>query len=64
MFYVTNITFICINFSRVTFLEDGKGEAHLRNLSVQSVYTEQEAMKLLYLGDRNRCISSFSFASN
>lgn len=37
-------------------MEDEKGEAHVRNLSIQPVYTEQEAMKLLYLGDTNRFV--------
>lgn len=35
-------------------LEDAKGETHLRNLSVLPVSTEQEAMRLLFLGDTNR----------
>lgn len=34
--------------------ENGKGVSHLRNLSVQRVATEEEAMRLLYLGDTNR----------
>lgn len=40
--------------SRVVLLEDAKGESHLRNLNVLPVYSEQEAMRLLFLGDTNR----------
>ncbi|KAF2881325.1 hypothetical protein ILUMI_24841, partial [Ignelater luminosus] len=42
---------------KVILLEDSKGESHLRNLSVQKVSSEQEAMKLLFLGDTNRIIA-------
>ncbi|XP_045478661.1 kinesin-like protein KIF6 [Harmonia axyridis] len=44
-------------FPRVILLEDGKGEAHLRNLSIHAVSTEREAMRLLFLGDTNRTIA-------
>ncbi|KAK9870098.1 hypothetical protein WA026_006192 [Henosepilachna vigintioctopunctata] len=44
-------------FPRVFMLEDAKGEAHLRNLSIHSVFTEKEAMRLLFLGDTNRTIA-------
>ncbi|XP_044749830.1 kinesin-like protein KIF6 [Coccinella septempunctata] len=44
-------------FPRVILLEDGKGKAHLRNLSVHAVSTEKEAMRLLFLGDTNRTIA-------
>ncbi|CAG9819513.1 unnamed protein product [Phaedon cochleariae] len=42
---------------RISLLEDKKGEAHIRNLSVLPVTTEQEAMRLLFLGDTNRTIA-------
>ncbi|KAG5895614.1 hypothetical protein JTB14_017723 [Gonioctena quinquepunctata] len=42
---------------RITLMEDKKGEAHIRNLSVLPVTTEQEAMRLLFLGDTNRTIA-------
>lgn len=45
-----------MHFRRVVLLEDGKGESHLRNLSVLPVGSEQEAMRLLFLGDTNRFV--------
>ncbi|KAK9709795.1 Kinesin motor domain [Popillia japonica] len=42
---------------RVALLEDANGEAHLRNLSILPVTNEQEAMRLLFLGDTNRTIA-------
>ncbi|XP_050298333.1 kinesin-like protein KIF3A isoform X2 [Anthonomus grandis grandis] len=42
---------------RVIILEDGKGEAHLRNLNVLPVSTEEEAMRLLFLGNTNRAVA-------
>nr|XP_022918414.1 kinesin-like protein KIF6 [Onthophagus taurus] len=42
---------------RVILLEDANGEAHLRNLSVLPVASEQEAMRLVFLGDTNRTIA-------
>ncbi|CAG9835825.1 unnamed protein product [Diabrotica balteata] len=39
---------------RVSLLEDKNGDAHIRNLNVFPVSTEQEAMRLLFLGDTNR----------
>ncbi|GJQ64971.1 KIF6 [Trypoxylus dichotomus] len=42
---------------RVALLEDADGEAHLRNLCILPVANEQEAMRLLFLGDTNRTIA-------
>ncbi|XP_018564789.1 kinesin-like protein KIF6 [Anoplophora glabripennis] len=42
---------------RIVLLEDSNGEVHMRNLSVLPVSTEQEAMRLLFLGDTNRIIA-------
>ncbi|KAJ8919562.1 hypothetical protein NQ315_002184, partial [Exocentrus adspersus] len=42
---------------RIVLLEDSNGEVHMRNLSVLAVATEQEAMRLLFLGDTNRTIA-------
>lgn len=42
---------------RVILLEDGKGEAHIRNLSIMPANSEKEAMRLLFLGDTNRTIA-------
>uniref|UniRef100_A0A6P7GX75 Kinesin-like protein KIF6 n=1 Tax=Diabrotica virgifera virgifera TaxID=50390 RepID=A0A6P7GX75_DIAVI len=42
---------------RVSLLEDKNGDAHIRNLNVFPVSTEQEAMRLLFLGDTNRKIA-------
>ncbi|XP_023013193.2 uncharacterized protein [Leptinotarsa decemlineata] len=42
---------------KIALLEDRKGEAHIRNLSVLPVTTEQDAMRLLFLGDTNRTIA-------
>ncbi|VEN62880.1 unnamed protein product, partial [Callosobruchus maculatus] len=45
---------------RIIIMEDRKGEAHIQNLSVVPVVTEEEAMKLLFLGDTNRTIAETS----
>ncbi|CAH1106410.1 unnamed protein product [Psylliodes chrysocephalus] len=42
---------------RVFVMEDKKGDAHLRNLSVYPVTTEEDAMRLLFMGDTNRTIA-------
>ncbi|XP_060532380.1 osmotic avoidance abnormal protein 3-like isoform X2 [Cylas formicarius] len=43
--------------SRVTVLEDKKGEPHLRNLSVLPVSSEEEAMRFFFLGETIRAIA-------
>ncbi|XP_056648003.1 kinesin-like protein KIF6 isoform X3 [Diorhabda sublineata] len=46
-----------ITNTRVTLFEDKKGDAHIRNLNVFPVTTEQEAMRFLFLGDTHRTIA-------
>ena len=41
---------------KVTMLEDELGNYHFRNLSVNPVSSEEEALNLLFLGDTNRAI--------
>jgi kinesin family protein 6/9 len=41
---------------KVTMLEDEDGNYHFRNLSVNQVHTEEEALNMLFLGDTNRAI--------
>lgn len=41
---------------KVTMLEDEDGNYHFRNLSVNQVSTEEEALNLLFIGDTNRAI--------
>ena len=41
---------------KVTMLEDEDGNYHFRNLSVNQVNTEEDALNLLFLGDTNRAI--------
>lgn len=38
-------------------MEDGDGGVHLRNLSVNAVTSEEEALNALFLGDTNRMIA-------
>ncbi|XP_076273140.1 kinesin-like protein KIF6 [Rhynchophorus ferrugineus] len=42
---------------KVVILEDRNGEAHLRNINILPVNTEEEAMRLLFLGETNRVIA-------
>ncbi|XP_030754737.1 kinesin-II 85 kDa subunit-like isoform X2 [Sitophilus oryzae] len=42
---------------RVVIFEDKKGEPHMRNVSVLTVATQEEAMRLLFLGETNRAIA-------
>eukprot|EP00051_Salpingoeca_urceolata_P019212 m.277772 g.277772 ORF g.277772 m.277772 type:complete len:776 (+) comp19376_c0_seq1:294-2621(+) len=42
---------------KVTFMEDGDGGVHLKNLSVTPVGTEEDALNALFLGDTNRMIA-------
>ena len=41
---------------KVTMLEDEEGNYHFKNLSVNKVNTEEDALNLLFLGDTNRAI--------
>lgn len=41
---------------KVTMLEDEDGNYHFRNLSVNHVNTEEDALNMLFLGDTNRAI--------
>ena len=41
---------------KVTMLEDEDGNYHFRNLSVNQVSTEEEALNFLFIGDTNRAI--------
>ncbi len=41
---------------KVTMLEDEDGNYHFRNLSVNQVSSEEEALNLLFIGDTNRAI--------
>ena len=41
---------------KVTMLEDEDGNYHFRNLSVNQVHSEEDALNLLFLGDTNRAI--------
>lgn len=41
---------------KVTMLEDEDGNYHFRNLSVNPVASEEDALNLLFLGDTNRAI--------
>lgn len=41
---------------KVTMLEDEDGNYHFRNLSVNPVSSEEDALNLLFLGDTNRAI--------
>jgi len=41
---------------KVTMLEDEDGNYHFRNLSVNQVNSEEDALNLLFLGDTNRAI--------
>ncbi len=41
---------------KVTMLEDEDGNYHFRNLSVNQVSNEEEALNLLFVGDTNRAI--------
>eukprot|EP00602_Paraphysomonas_sp_CaronLab_P007215 CAMPEP_0185034954 /NCGR_PEP_ID=MMETSP1103-20130426/25460_1 /TAXON_ID=36769 /ORGANISM="Paraphysomonas bandaiensis, Strain Caron Lab Isolate" /LENGTH=758 /DNA_ID=CAMNT_0027571817 /DNA_START=185 /DNA_END=2461 /DNA_ORIENTATION=+ len=42
---------------KVSMLEDEHGNFHLKNLSMNPVTTEEEALNLLFLGDTNRAIA-------
>ena len=42
---------------KVKVLEDENGGFHLKNLSVHSADTEEEALNLLFLGDTNRAVA-------
>lgn len=42
---------------RVSMMEDEDGNCHLRNLSMHSAASEQDALNLLFLGDTNRAIA-------
>ncbi|XP_072386507.1 kinesin-like protein KIF6 [Diabrotica undecimpunctata] len=53
----SNTTKTIDELPRVSLLEDKNGDAHIRNLNVFPVSTEQEAMRLLFLGDTNRKIA-------
>lgn len=48
------MNFSFVFFRRIILLEDKKGECHIRNLRILPVSTEEEAMRLLFLGDTNR----------
>lgn len=55
---------ICINstkhffsFRKVAIMEDLDHNIHLKNLSMQQSINEEEALKLLFLGDTNRVIA-------
>lgn len=39
---------------KVALAQNSKGDFSLRNLRIQKVVNEQEAMKLLLIGDANR----------
>ncbi|CAG7828904.1 unnamed protein product [Allacma fusca] len=45
------------DLGKVTLLEDGHQQMHLRNLSVHPINSEEEALQLLYLGDHNRTVA-------
>jgi kinesin family protein 6/9 len=38
-------------------MEDGDGGVHLKNLSVSTVTSEEQALNALFLGDTNRMIA-------
>eukprot|EP00731_Ephydatia_muelleri_P027714 Em0019g587a len=42
---------------RATMFEDGEGNVHLKNLSLHSVNSEEEALNWLFMGDTNRMIA-------
>ncbi|XP_065681855.1 kinesin-like protein KIF6 isoform X2 [Hydra vulgaris] len=42
---------------KVSLLEDNDGNIHLKNLSVNQAFNEEEALNLLFLGDTNRMIA-------
>jgi kinesin family member 6/9 len=44
------------NMPRVTMLEDEEGNYHFRNLSVNVVSSEEDALNFLFIGDTNRAI--------
>lgn len=41
---------------KITMLEDEEGQYHFKNLSVNQVNSEEEALNLLFIGDTNRAI--------
>lgn len=45
-----------VDMPRVTMLEDEEGNYHFRNLSVNPVSSEEDALNLLFIGDTNRAI--------
>jgi kinesin family protein 6/9 len=49
---------------KVTLLEDEDGNFHFKNLSLQKVSSEEDALNLLFLGDTNRAIAATEMNQN
>jgi kinesin family protein 6/9 len=49
---------------KVTMMEDEDGNFHFKNLSVQAVASEEDALNLLFLGDTNRAIAATEMNQN
>ncbi len=49
---------------RVTMLEDEYGDFHFKNLSMQKVSSEEDALNLLFLGETNRVIAATEMNQN
>ena len=48
--------FLCFD-RKVSLMEDGDGNIHLKNLTLHQANNEEEALNLLFLGDTNRMIA-------
>ena len=49
---------------KVSMLEDEYGNFHFKNLSMQTVTSEEDALNLLFLGDTNRAIAATEMNQN
>jgi kinesin family protein 6/9 len=49
---------------KVSMLEDEYGNFHFKNLSLQTVTSEEDALNLLFLGDTNRAIAATEMNQN
>ena len=49
---------------KVSMLEDEDGNFHFKNLSMQAVTSEEDALNLLFLGDTNRAIAATEMNQN
>ena len=49
---------------KVMMLEDENGSIHFKNLSIQAVASEEDALNLLFVGDTNRAIAATEMNQN